>query len=58
MRVVAMHNAPPATTRLRRREPTWTPELLKMARIVAQAKLPPNKQFKCRISSRTAMMTR
>ncbi len=36
MRVVAMHNAPPAYAELRRREPTWTPTG-EMARIVTQA---------------------
>ncbi len=36
MRVVAMHNPPPAYAELRQREPTWTPTGL-LARIVAQA---------------------
>jgi signal transduction histidine kinase len=36
LRVVAMHNAPPAYAELRRREPTWVPTG-QMGRIVAQA---------------------
>ena len=56
MRVVAMHNAPPAYAELRRREPTWTPTG-EMARIVAQA-VAAKQAVQVPDSSRTAMMTR
>ena len=56
MRVVAMHNPPPAYAELRRREPTWTPTGL--MGISRRKQSPLNKRFKCRISPHTSTMIR